>query len=197
MTTHTTWTKLGEREGYSGFVRVRVDTYRGGSGAVGDWDVLEQQDCVCVLAFTVAGTALVFEQFRVGPARVLAELPGGLIDPGEEPAAAGLRELREETGYAAGEHWYAGSEWVAASATRREHAVVAVDCTRVGEPQWDAAESGVVRELSLDQLLIAIRAGSFTDAGSAARALLAFAVADVPSGLLPLRERVRRRLLAP
>ena len=29
------------------------------------------------------------------------ELPAGLIDPGESPAAAALRELKEETGYAA------------------------------------------------------------------------------------------------
>jgi 8-oxo-dGTP pyrophosphatase MutT (NUDIX family) len=32
---------------------------------------------------------------------VTLEIPGGLVDPGEEPAAAALRECLEETGYRA------------------------------------------------------------------------------------------------
>ena len=189
------WSKLAERAAYSGFVRVRVDTYRTGSGSVSDWDVIEQDDCVFVLAFTEAGTALVFEQFRVGPRRVLPELPGGLVDPGEEPVAAGLRELREETGFAGAAHWYAGSEWVAASSTRRKHAVIVGGCRRVAEPEWGADESGVVREVEPGALLTALLNGEQSDSGAGMRALLRFARAnEVPAGLTALQREIRTAL---
>ena len=41
-------------------------------------------------------------QFRHGLGNVTLEIPGGIIEPGEEPAAAAVRELREESGYRAG-----------------------------------------------------------------------------------------------
>ena len=40
-------------------------------------------------------------QYRHGDQRITLEIPGGLIDPGEDPATAALRECLEETGYRA------------------------------------------------------------------------------------------------
>jgi ADP-ribose pyrophosphatase len=40
-------------------------------------------------------------QYRHGSQSVTIEFPGGIVDPGETPDAAVLRELEEETGYAA------------------------------------------------------------------------------------------------
>lgn len=192
------WTKLTERPAYSGFVRIRVDTYRTPDGSVSEWDVLEQRDTVCVLAFTREGRALVFEQFRVGPARPLPELPGGLIDDGEDPVTAGLRELREETGYVAGAHWDAGAEWAAASSTRRRNVLVVADCVPAGEPEWDEGESGIVREVDAADLVDALLAGEMSDAGPGVRALVRFARAEpgeLPEGMGAMRETVRRLLL--
>ena len=42
---------------------------------------------------------VIIRQFRPPTHRYMWETPAGLIDPGEEPAAAALRELAEETGY--------------------------------------------------------------------------------------------------
>jgi 8-oxo-dGTP pyrophosphatase MutT (NUDIX family) len=40
-------------------------------------------------------------QYRHGSQRITLEMPGGLIDAGEDPATAALRECLEETGYRA------------------------------------------------------------------------------------------------
>ena len=86
------WQLLGSTPMFDGYTRVRRDTYRLPDGSESDWDVLEQADTVAVVAFTTAASVLVFEQFRVGPARPIVELPGGLIDPGENALEAGARE---------------------------------------------------------------------------------------------------------
>lgn len=61
---------------------------------------LELADYVSVLAETRAGEIVLVEQFRPALERATLELPGGLLDPGEEPLACAARELAEETGFA-------------------------------------------------------------------------------------------------
>ena len=60
---------------------------------------LDSRDWVNVIALTAERQVVLIEQFRHGTAEVTLEIPGGMVDPGEKPLAAGVRELREETGY--------------------------------------------------------------------------------------------------
>ena len=48
---------------------------------------------------TVDGQLVVVKQYRPAVDREVLELPAGLVDVGEEPVAAAVRELREETGF--------------------------------------------------------------------------------------------------
>jgi 8-oxo-dGTP pyrophosphatase MutT (NUDIX family) len=62
---------------------------------------LEHPDWCNVIAITEDERIVLVRQLRFGTRETSLELPGGMIDAGEDPAAAALRELREETGFEA------------------------------------------------------------------------------------------------
>lgn len=69
----------------------------------GEFVYLDVPDWVNVVAVTASDELVLIEQYRHGLDEVVLEIPGGIIDPGEDPIAAGRRELVEETGFRAGE----------------------------------------------------------------------------------------------
>ena len=68
-----------------------------------DFYYFDFPDWVNIIALTPAHEILLISQFRYGTKRMELEIPGGMIDPGEDVVEAGCRELLEETGFA-GEH---------------------------------------------------------------------------------------------
>lgn len=77
------------------------------SGAEHPFYVLETGAWVNIIALTEDDEVVLVHQYRHGTNQVHLEIPGGLVDPGEEPETAAVRELLEETGYA-GEVSYLG-----------------------------------------------------------------------------------------
>jgi 8-oxo-dGTP pyrophosphatase MutT (NUDIX family) len=65
----------------------------------GEFVVIDSNDWVNVVAVTDGGELLLVRQYRFGRNEFTLEVPGGMIEHGEDPVAAGIRELREETGY--------------------------------------------------------------------------------------------------
>lgn len=65
--------------------------------------IADSVNWVNVIALTPDRQVVLVEQYRHGSRSVELEIPGGMMNVGEtDPVAAGLRELREETGYAGG-----------------------------------------------------------------------------------------------
>jgi 8-oxo-dGTP pyrophosphatase MutT (NUDIX family) len=60
-------------------------------------------DWAQIVPVTTDGRIVLVRQYRHGAQTVTLEMPAGMVDPGEEPAAAALRECLEETGYRARE----------------------------------------------------------------------------------------------
>lgn len=71
--------------------------------------ILDSRDWVNVVALTPTGKAVLVKQFRFGSGSVTIEIPGGVIDPGEEHEAAAKRELKEETGFVSDKWTYLGA----------------------------------------------------------------------------------------
>ena len=69
------------------------------AGRESEFVVIDANDWVNVVALTPKLEIVLVRQFRFGLHDFFLEIPGGMVEHGEDPVAAGLRELREETGY--------------------------------------------------------------------------------------------------
>jgi ADP-ribose pyrophosphatase len=126
-----------------------------------DFHVAESPDGVTVLAFTPEGEIVLVEQFRAARRHVTLETPSGLLDEGEDPLAAGLRELREETGYVPASARIIGTMTLNPSwQTARVTVVLAEGAEPVAEKELDAGEDTRVRTVPYERLHELIREGA-------------------------------------
>ena len=67
-----------------------------------DWTFTGKREAVGIVASFDDNTILMVKQYRPAVKKVAMEIPAGLVEEGEDPQEAALRELEEETGYKAG-----------------------------------------------------------------------------------------------
>lgn len=122
--------------------------------------VLETPQWCNVVALTPTREIVVVRQFRFGTGKVTTEIPGGVVDPGEEHAHAARRELREECGYTSSRWTYLGCvEPNPAFHDNLCHHWLAEDCLLTHPQELDSGEDIVVETLPLDALRARIVAG--------------------------------------
>lgn len=125
------------------------------------FSVIEAVDWVNVIALTPTNDVVLLRQYRVGVEKVCLEIPGGMVDPGEDAQGAAARELVEETGYTAPEWRKLGT--VApnpAIMNNYLHSFLAIGATKTHEPHLDGNEVVEVETVPLAQVTELLRRGA-------------------------------------
>lgn len=123
--------------------------------------ILEAPDWVNIVAVTPEKKMVVVKQFRFGVGKTTVEIPAGIIDPGETPEHAAVRELKEETGYMANRWKYLGwFEGNVAFLNNVCHTWLALDAVKTHSQQLEGGEDISIAELSLEEVRQEIEKGN-------------------------------------
>ena len=125
--------------------------------------VVAAPDWCNVIALTPDGRLVLVRQFRYGIDAFSLEIPGGVIDPGEDPVVAGLRELREETGFVGSTaRLLATVHPNPAIQNNRCHLVLVENAIWSSAQEWDHDEEIEVITAPVDEVLAWAREGKIT-----------------------------------
>lgn len=124
------------------------------TGQTHDFFVIECVDWVNVLAVTPNRELVMVEQYRHGSNTVELEIPGGIMDKADaSPVHTGVRELREETGYAGSGPRLLGEVFAnPAIMSNTCHTVLVDDCTLQHPVQWDSGEDMLTRLVPVPEI---------------------------------------------
>lgn len=157
------WTVLARRTLVADrWLTLHADTVRTGDGAVLDpFYLVDERSWACAVPVLPDGRLVLVEQYRHGAGRVMLELPAGDLDAGEPPAAAAVRELAEETGYAAtAEPVPLGVFFPEPARNRsRAHGYLVRVAATAGATALDPAEAIRVRTMTVAETFAAIADG--------------------------------------
>jgi ADP-ribose pyrophosphatase len=136
-------------------------------------DIVEHVGSVVILPLDDSGNILFVRQYRHAAGLDLLELPAGTLEPGEAPEACARREIREETGMAAGRIQALGGFYLAPGySTEYMHVYLAMELH--SDPlEADADEFLSVEKIPLKEALEMPIHGALPDAKSLAAFQLA------------------------
>lgn len=128
-----------------------------------EFSLIRSRDWVNVIALTQDDHIVLVNQFRFGLNDFSVEIPGGIIDPDESPLHAGLRELREETGFVGATAQLLGSVSPnPAFQTNCCHYVLVENAVRSVELAWDEDEEIEIRTAPVEDVFAMARSGKIT-----------------------------------
>ncbi len=142
-------------------------------GRTRKYDMVQIQNAVTILPLDSEGFVHFVRQYRIGAHKEMLELPAGKIEEGEEALATAEREIREETGMAAGKMREVGRFYMSPGySTEYMYTYLATELYSAPlSPDQD--EFLNVVKLPLDEVMRMVRAGELDDSKSLAALILA------------------------
>jgi 8-oxo-dGTP pyrophosphatase MutT (NUDIX family) len=127
--------------------------------------VINAPDWVNVVALTPDHHLVLVRQFRYGINDFSLEIPGGIIDAGEDPLEAGVRELREESGYVGSAARLLGFVHPnPAMQSNRCHLVLVENARPLADLEWDPDEEFEIMTKPVDDVYALAGSGGITHA---------------------------------
>ena len=149
----------------AGYVRLVQDTIRFANGHEVQRAIVEHPGAIALVVLDDAGRWLLVRQYRHAARRNLLEIPAGTREAGEEPERTAAREVREETGFAAGRLERIGGAWMAPGFSQEYITFfLATDLRPDPLPQDQGEYIDPPERLTLAELYEAVRAGRIEDA---------------------------------
>lgn len=127
--------------------------------------VIESNAWVNIIPVTPEGRIIMIRQYRHGIRSSTLEVPGGLVDDGETPREAAIREMSEETGYTSDDVVSLGA--VAPNPAIQEnrcYTFLARNATLQHRQHLDGAEIIDVLEIDQEEIPALIRSGEISHA---------------------------------
>ncbi len=156
------WIKKSEQELFRRriFSVKDIECYHPDKNVTHKFFTFNTPDWINVVAVTEEGKFIMVRQHRMGTDEITLETPGGLIEEGEPPEETARRELREETGYEAGEiHLLKKLSVNPAIFNNYIYFYYAAHCKKTHDQDLDSAEDIEVLTVNHDQIMEMINDG--------------------------------------
>ena len=143
------------------FLKVEMEHVRLPDGReIEEWPIVDARDYVNAVVLNEAGEIMIVEGYKHGIGRSSWQVPGGYLEPGEDPLTAIQRELLEETGYESREWALLGS--YVKDANRRVavgHFFIARNARKTTQPDNNDLEQMQIRWVSAGEARLALQDG--------------------------------------
>ncbi len=158
---------------YSGkTISLRVDTVELPNKGYQKREIVEHKGAVAIVAITPENKVVLVKQYRKAIEKELWEIPAGKIEIGENPKDTAIRELKEETGYSAGNIKLLHKFYTSAGFSNQKIYIFLAQDLTPGEQNFDEDEFIKTEEFSLDEVYNMIYKNAIEDAKTSIGMLL-------------------------